>query len=218
MSCNCQSTSRIESWIDLDSRAPQSPLELIEYAEIRTVPGIYLNSQNFLIPGAVTAPPVSPPLGPPPPAPPIPWIASPFSYNGLPLCVANESDNQQMVSDAKQWNFQHQTANSSSYMAIPMRKVIFLRAGTQWTNVVSLSLGPQSYANLQLTFRDNAGTRGDYAGAYPVIDFSNVGTPFTGNVDLSVILKSIGKVSMVLRGIDIAGPNWSMFEMEWVIV
>ncbi len=217
MSCGCKSSNSIVSWIDFDRMTPQNPLDLIEYAEIRTVPGIYLNSNNLLIPGGSTAPPVSPPLGPPPAPPLTPWIASPFLYNGTPICQANESDNYQMVSDAKQWNFLHQTANTSAYLAIPMRKVIFLRGGTQWTNVISLNLGAQSYPNLQLTFRDNAATRGDYAGSYPVIDFSNSGTPFTGNVDLSLILKSMGHVSMVLRGIDVAGPNWSMFEMEWII-
>jgi hypothetical protein len=219
MNCGCQSPSQINSWIDFQSMTPNNPLDLIDYAELRTVPGLFLNSNNFLIPGGATTPPVSPPLGPPPPAPPTPWVASPFAYNGLPVCNANGTDNIQMVSDATQWNFQHQTADTSAYAAIPIRKVIFLRGGTQWAMDIPLALGGANYANLQLGFRDNAATRGDFSGTYPVIDFSNVGVPFTGNVTLRVILKTMGHVSMVLRAIDNAGPaNWSMFEMEWVIV
>ena len=178
MTRGCQSPSQVNSWIDFQHITPHDPLGLIEYAEIRLMPGLFLNSSTFLIPGGASAPPVSPPLGPPPPPPGTPWIASPFAYNGLPFCVANETDNQQMVSDAKQWNFLHQTADTSAYLALPLRKIIFLRGGSQWTNVIGLSLGGASYANLQLSFRDNATTRGDYAGTYPVIDFSNVGTYF----------------------------------------
>lgn len=219
MSCNCQNPASINSWIDFQKMTPQNPLDLIEYAEIRTVPGLYLNSNTFLIPGGSSAPPVSPPFGPPPPPPITAWTVSPFTYNGLPTCFANETDNQQMVSDALQWNFKHQTADTSAYSALPVRKIIFLRGGNQWAMDIPLSLGASSYPNLQLTFRDNATTRGDYAGAYPVIDFSNSATPFTGNVNLRVILKTTGHVSMVLRAIDNGAPAvWSMFEMEWVIV
>lgn len=219
MACGCQSSNSIMSWNDLQHMTPHNPLDLIAYAELRTIPGLFLNSSSFLLPGGSSVPPVSPPFGPPPPPPPTPWAASPFSLNGLPVCTANETDNLQMVSDATQWNFQNLTADTSAYLALPMRKVIFLRGGTQWTMEIPLALGASSYPNIQLSFRDNASTRGDYAGTIPVIDFSNQAAPFTGNVSLKLILKNVGRVSMVLRAIDNgAPPVWSMFEMEWVIV
>ncbi|MBL7997534.1 MAG: hypothetical protein JNL32_02735 [Candidatus Kapabacteria bacterium] len=219
MSCGCQSAGSINSWIDLNKITPQNPMDLISYAELRTVAGFYVNSQNFLLPGGLTAPPVSPPFGPPPPPPPTPWAASPFNYNGQVICQANESDNQQMVSNARDWNMQHQTVDTSAFAALPIRKIIFLRGGTQWTNVIPLALGAANYSNLQLSYRDNAATRGDYAGTIPVIEFANVGSPFTGNVNLNVVLNMTGRVSMVIRAIDNSVPGvWSMFEMEWMIV
>ena len=81
MSCNCQNPASINSWIDFQKMTPQNPLDIIEYAELRTVSGLYLNSNTFMIPGGATAPPVSPPFGPPPPPPLTAWSASPFAYN-----------------------------------------------------------------------------------------------------------------------------------------
>lgn len=219
MSCGCQNSASINSWVDLSKMTPQNPMDLIAYAEMRLIPGFYVNSSTFLIPGGQSAPPVSPPFGPPPPLPPTAWAPSPFAVNGQITCQANESDNMQMVSDARDWNMQHQTVDTSAFAALPIRKILFLRGGTQWMNSIPLSLGPGNYSNLQLSFRDNAATRGDYAGTYPVIEFANVGTPFTGNVNLNVVLNMMGRVSMVIRAIDNSVPGvWSMFEMEWMIV
>jgi hypothetical protein len=66
-----------------------------------------------------------------------------------------------------------------------------------------------------LSFRDNAATRGDFAGTIPVISFT--GMNYTGNTSLEVTLKQLGTVIMGLRAINAAG-DYSMFEMEWHIV
>ena len=88
-------------------------------------------------------------------------------------------------------------------------------------NITGLAIGMAvcllilQYVNFELSYRDNAGTRGDAQGTVPVISFS--GTSFTDPLVLYVTLKQVGHVSMGLRAIDNAG-NWSMYESEWIIV
>lgn len=69
-------------------------------------------------------------------------------------------------------------------------------------------------SNIQLSFRDNAGTRGDQSGTIPVISFTG---SFTGSKNLVLTLKQLGHVVMGLRAIDSLGA-WSMYESEWIIV
>lgn len=119
-----------------------------------------------------------------------------------------------MVADANQWNFRHQTVNLASDLAPPLQKVIYLRGGRQWQMDIFLDLGTTA-TDLQLSFLDNAGTRGDYAGTIPVINFAG---PIASPAKLSITLKDFGKVSMGLRMIDSVSGDWSMYEMDWVIV
>lgn len=141
-------------------------------------------------------------------------VASPFVYTGTPTCSALGTDSLQRVTDADQWNFSHMTRNSSAMLAPPLAKVIFLRGGVAWEMSIPINFGGATYNDLQLSFRDNAGTRGDYAGTVPVIAFQGL---FTGAQTLALTLKRPGRISMGLRAIDLSG-NWSMFEMEWIIV
>jgi hypothetical protein len=126
------------------------------------------------------------------------------------------TDNLQTVADADQWNFQHLTAKiGDGTIAPPLLKVIFLRTGTQWKNTIQLSLGGVTYNDLQLSFRDNAATRGDCRSTIPVISFT--GGALTGTINLDVVLKTTGHFMIGLRAID-GSANKSMFEMEWKIV
>jgi len=72
-----------------------------------------------------------------------------------------------------------------------------------------------TYDNVQLSFKDNAGTLGYFTGTVPVIDFS--GAAFTGQQTLYVTLHQVGRVVMGLRVMDSSG-NWNMYESEWIIV
>ena len=198
MSCNCNSSEIITSWIDWADTMPKSPLDLIANARLGSAQGVFAYSTTFSSPSGSTLP-----------------SASPIALSSDPICFALGTDNLQNVADAAQWNFAHQTRNSSTKLAPPLSKVIFLRAGTQWEMKIPLSLGPGTYVNFELSYRDNAGTRGDAQGTVPVISFS--GTSFTDPLVLYVTLKQVGHVSMGLRAIDNAG-NWSMYESEWIIV
>ncbi len=193
--CGCNSGA-ITNWYDLQNTAPQNPFELIADAYLNGSQGVFAYSETF----------IDPPGGS--------WIASPIIYSAEAVCIALESDNQQMNADANQWNFKHQTVNTAAALAPPMHKVIYLRGGRKWQMDVFLDLGT-STSDLQLSFRDNAGTRGDYAGTIPVITFPGA---HSGVVKLSLTLNHFGHIPMGLRMIDSGTSDWSMFEMEWVIV
>ncbi len=195
MGCNCSGSENITNWIDWQNQQPQNPLDLIARVKIGGAVGSYINSTTFSTSTGTI-------------------ITNPFVYNGTPTCSALGTDNLQRVADADQWNFSHLTRNSSATLAPPLTKVIFLRGGTNWEMSIPINFGGATYNDLQLSFRDNAGTRGDFAGTVPAITFQGL---FTGSQTLAVTLKSFGRVSMGLRAIDLSA-NWSMFEMEWIIV
>ena len=195
MSCTCNAPSIVNSWINWLDQPPQNPLDLVANAKFGGAIGAYANSATYI-------------------NPPGSQVASPFAYNGTPTCAALGADNQQNVADANQWNFSHQTRNASATLALPLQRVIFLRGGTQWEMSIPINFGGATYSDLQLSFRDNAGTRGDMSGTVPVIAFSGL---FTGSQTLTVTLKQLGRVNMGLRVID-GSAQWSMFEMEWIIV
>lgn len=195
MGCNCNGSENITSWIDWQNQQPQNPLDLIARVKIGGTVGSYVNSTTFSTSTGTI-------------------ITSPFTYNGTPTCSALGTDSLQRVADADQWNFSHLTRNSSATLAPPLTKVIFLRGGTDWEMSIPINFGGATYNDLQLSFRDNAGTRGDFAGTVPAIMFQGL---FTGSQTLVVTLKSFGHVSIGLRAID-GSANWNMFEMEWIIV
>ena len=189
------SGAKPRSWFDLQAMVPCCPLELIAWASVSGSTTAFSRSSTFLQST---------------------WIASPFSIGPtLPACVALGTDQLQNVADGQQWNFQHLTGKIDSTVAPCMTKVIFLRGGTEWKNQIGISLGGATYNDLQLTYRDNAGTRGDAQGTVPVIAFT--GGNLTGNIVLEVVLKRFGHFKMGLKGKD-GSNNHSIFEMEWVVV
>lgn len=195
MSCEC-GTTVINNWYDLQNTMPRNVFDLIAEARLNGAPGVFTYSDTYRNPGGT-------------------WVATPVTLASAPVCSALGSDNQQKVADAAQWDVQHLTANLNTDLAPPLRKMLYLRGGTQWRMTFQLNF-PVQMDDVQLSFRDNAGTRGDYAGAVPVIDFSAAG-PFSGTVALDVVLKQFGHACMGLRTISNAG-DYSMYESEWIIV
>ncbi len=185
------------SWNDLESGAPRDPMELIAWANIPGSAAAFTRSAAFF---SET------------------WIDSPFAIDSmLPACQALGADSQQNIADAVQWNFGHATARIDSSTPPCLRKLLFLRAGVRWLNVIpiDLGIGGEVYNDMQLSFLENAATRGDCQGAVPVISFS--GGDLSGRIMLEVVLKQPGRCVMGLRAVD-SGNNVSMFEMEWVVV
>ncbi|PLX31048.1 MAG: hypothetical protein C0600_06700 [Ignavibacteria bacterium] len=142
------SPAQIRSWIDLKNACPQDPRELIAYAEIGAVAGDFYLSSTY---ASQT------------------WGTTPLSINAEPKVTALETDNKQKVADANQWNFSHLTWNDSSSLAVPLRKIVFLRAGTEWENAISFDFGGTAIEEVQISFLNNAATLGDKQGSIPVI-------------------------------------------------
>ena len=105
--------------------------------------------------------------------------------------------------------------NGESATNPALLNTVFLRGGTRWQMTLPLNLGTLSYPTLQLSFRNNAGTRGDCSRTYPVISFSQ--RNYTGGVSLLLTLKQFGSYMMGLRAIDARG-NYFMYETTWEIV
>lgn len=185
--------SRINSWTDLQQTCPKDPRDLIAYAMIESQVGSFELSSNYIAPGT--------------------WVTSPLEVSDDPTVSALGTDDLQKVADANQWNFQHQTWNSSSALAIPLRKLVFLRAGTMWLNRLPLDLGETPIQEIQISFLSNAGTRGDAQGKVPVIRWS--GVSLANQVFLEVTLKVAGQVQIGIWTYN--GTNYQMYEMIWAV-
>lgn len=188
--------SSVQSWYDLPVQTPADPRILIANASLGTLQGTFVRATNFT---AST------------------WVASPFALNGTVTCASLHSDDALTVADAAQWNFAHQGANVAATNALPLRKVIFLRGGTEWEMSVGIDLGGLNYTDLMLSFRDNAATPGDFTGGgqgtIPAIRFVGI---LTGVQTLKVSLKMLGTFTMAIKALETT--NNSLFEMEWVVV
>lgn len=200
MDCNCSGyQGNPQSWLDIYNCAPRNPLDLIARATLvggfGNDAGVFTNSTTFA-------------------TPPVSWVdLGPLPLTAAPTIAALGTDSQQNVADAQQYGFSHLSWNSSTLLAVPMRKVMFLKGGTQWAMSIPFSLGAVTASDIQLSFRDNAGTRGDFAGTIPVISWGT--NLYTGSVQLVVTLKQTGDFMMMLRIINAVTSDWTAFEMEW---
>ncbi len=193
MGCNCNDP--VNSWYGWAHQMPANILDLVAMAQLGGVPGIFLNSTSFN-------------------TPPVAWTASGIAYSGEPVVAALATDSGLAINNANRYNFSHEQRNQSALLAPPLQKVIFARAGTEWENLITLAFGGVTYNDLQLSFRDNAGTRGDAQGTIPVISWTG---SFTGNQQLGLVFQEPGHVSLMLRAITAAG-DWSAFEIELFVV
>jgi hypothetical protein len=140
--CSClqnqprQISSGIQSWNDILVLKPKDPTDLIACANISGATTALMISSTFLQSSRV---------------------ASPFAIGvNLPKCTASGMDRLQKVADAEQWMFEHLTAKiGDGTMALPLLKVTFFRADTQWKNTIQLCLGGATYNDQQLSYRDN---------------------------------------------------------------
>ena len=195
--CGCNS-GPVLSWYDLINAAPKNPFNVIAYADMDGTPGTFEYSDIFLNIGGG-------------------WVDTPIGVGADGVCKAWETDNIQKVGDALMWSQQHQVTNNASDLAPPLQKMMFLRGGTAWKMEIPLSFGVD-IGILELSFLDNAGTRGDSQGTIPVLHFEAPGGTWTsGNHLLTVTLKRFGAFSMGLKSEAISGDH-AMMEMDWVVV
>ena len=146
------------------------------------------------------------------------WGTSPLAFTGNNTALAsNDGTDASTIVDAQQWTFNHQMVNVGANIPPSMSKVIYLRAGKIWFNNFEINFGASSYNNVQLTFRDNLATSGQFlnaaTGSVPTVNFGN---GITGNHTLSVAITQPGVYNMVL--VMVTGGVWSAFEMEWIVI
>ena len=125
------------------------------------------------------------------------------------------------VEAANIWNGLHLMTAQNNQLPIIAQKIMFLKAGSAFVNNIFLdwSAGVTS-TDVQLSFRDNSTTSGDFqnsgTGTVPVFAWSG---PTFGSTarNLEVTLLRPGRFQMALRIIDNSG-NYSMYEMDWIVL
>lgn len=185
----------INSWYGLRQLCPKCPLDLVVNAKFGGIQGVLLNSNNFAYPGVA-------------------WteVGNNIVIASKPVCVALGTDSQQKVEDAAQWNFSHLTWNDDSELAPPLRRTIFLRAGDEWINRIPFTISGMTPTNMQLSFLDNAATRGDTQGTWPVIDFT--GSFVGGTLDVTLLRASVYRMGLLFTN----GSTFEMLDMDWLVV
>jgi hypothetical protein len=189
----------VNSWYDLPIVEPIDPRTVVANSILGVSQGVFKRSNTFLQ-GS--------------------WAANTWALTGTATCQSLHGDDFLELNDAVQWNFSHQIVNASSSLAIPLRKVMFMRGGMQWQMNISIDFGGDTYTDLELTLRDNAATSGDFLnsalGTIPVISFPG---NFTSVQNFQVTITQFGRISMVLFAKDsTSGATYSMFEMEWIVI
>lgn len=187
-------TNQVQSWYDIPLQQPHDPRILIANTYLDSTIGTFARSSSFL---AST------------------WGASPLALSGTVVCTSLHTDNLLSVAEAAQWTFAHQGLNTSASNPPALQKVVFLRGGSSYEMSFSIDFGASNHNGVQLSFRDNAATPGDFTGTgtIPVITFPAV---YTGVKTFKVTLKMLGTFVMALRTTS-GGTNY-LFEMEWNVV
>jgi hypothetical protein len=185
------------SWQDLQVAAPIDPKSVLQYATLGVTLGSFTRSTTVLQAA---------------------WVASTIAPTGNNTKVMSlDTTDAATTADANQWTFTHQMTNAAAAIPSAMNKVMFLRAGKIWDNQIELAFGGSTYDSVQLTFRDNLGTTGQFlnsaTGAVPVINFGN---GHTGNKVMHLSIITPGTYSVVL--VMVTGGNWSAYEMEWIVL
>ncbi len=126
------------------------------------------------------------------------------------------------IEEANTWNGLHQMTVPTAQVPPAVQKIMFLKAGTAFINNVFLDFtGGATSTDIQLSIRDNAGTSGDFqnsgTGTIPVFSFPTTATYGTPGRNLQVTLLRTGRFNVGLRIID-NGGNYSLFEMEWIVL
>ncbi len=150
------------------------------------------------------------------------WINPPLivSQSGANVTCPNVQDFAS-VEEANVWNGLHLMTAQNNQLPLSVQKIMFLKSGTAFVNNIFLnwSAGVTS-TDVQLSFRDNAATSGDFqnAGSGTVPVFAWSGPTFGSTArNLQVTLLRTGRFQVALRIIDNSG-NYSMYEMDWIVL
>jgi hypothetical protein len=172
---------------------PHDPREIIAYIKIANTDGVYMDSNTYK-PAGVT------------------WTANTVVFGSTATVTANRTDDKQKEAEAAQWNQQNKMLPDDPDIPPALEKVVFMRSGNEWLNNIEIDFGGETYTDIEISFRNNAATRGDAQGTIQVFSFT--GESFTGTDTMYVTLKRTGQFMMGMRLKD-GGGNYYFFEMEW---
>ncbi|HET6400505.1 MAG TPA: hypothetical protein VFH95_03815 [Candidatus Kapabacteria bacterium] len=205
--------TRAQSWNDLVVMTPMDPRAIISSLAFEDQSGTLQNaafarSLNWLNAGTT-------------------WIAPPMktTAGGIPattshIVAANAYDYQAVV-DATNWNNLHAMTLPSLGLPLSVQNIMFLRGDPRFINYLYLDFNAGvTSADILFSMRDNSTTSGQFQGnangTVPVFQFPN-STYGGGGRNLQVSLNTTGRFQVALRIVDNSG-NWSMFEMEWIVI
>jgi hypothetical protein len=188
-----------QSWNDLSISQPGDIRDCIADAALNLTQGTFKRSTTFLQSA---------------------WVPFTFGISGEATCIALDGSNGAKVAEASQWNYANQTVNTSSSLAPPIRKIIFLRGGSdQWQMKIPIDFGGITVTDVQISYRDNGASGGTFiggsTGSIPVVHFSGT---FTGTADLFLTLKQFGRFPMLIVLKNNATSDYSAVELEFIIV
>lgn len=155
------------------------------------------------------------------------WINPPM-VTSLPgasttsnVVAANPYDFEAVV-QATNWNTVHAMTMPTAGLPIDVQKVMFLLSKPNFINNIYVDwTGAATATDIQFSMRDNSMTNGMFENSgtatVPVFTFPNTATyGGTGRL-IAVSLTTPGRYSVALRIVD-NGANWSMFEMDWIVL
>lgn len=200
--------ANVFGWYALQQSAPTNPLQIINYARIvngvNSEVGHYSDTTDYGTPTGGT------------------WVTTPISIGSEPLVSAIKSDLDYGMM-ASRANLVLLSANTSATLAPPLTNLLFFvgnQSGkTEWQMVIPINFGAGNYDQLQLSLLENAGTRGDNSGSYPVVLFDgNSGAfTYTGSASMTLVLSGTGEFRFGLRAESTLNQS-SMFEMHCVVI
>jgi hypothetical protein len=204
-------TTSAQSWFDFPVMQPMDIRSLVQTASLQDNGGTlraatFSRSSTWLVPGPWVSPVVGINVGGT-----VPNISVPNTYDYQSIEAANE------------WNTLHQMAAPNAVI-IPaaVSKIMFLKAGTAFVNNLYLDWTPGKTSQLvQLSFRDNSVTSGDFqnagTGTIPALLFPTTATYGGINKNFQVTLLQKGRFQVGMLVLDNAG-NMSMYEMDWIVL
>ncbi len=201
-----------QSWYDFAVMPPMDPRSIVQTISLQDQggtmrPASFARSVSWLHAAPTWA---NPPL-----------IVTPFSTAVPNVTVPNTNDFGS-VEAAAAWNSLHAMTSTSIFVPIAVEKIMFLKAGTAFVNNIFLDfIGGVTSQDILFSFRDNSVTSGDFtgggAGTIPVFAFPTAPTYGGTSRNLQVTLLRPGRYSVALRIFDSA-PNWSIYEMDWIVL
>lgn len=137
------------------------------------------------------------------------------------IVAANPYDFDAVVQSTN-WNTVHAMTVPSAGLPIDVQKIMFLKADPRFVNNLYFDFtGGATSTDIQFSMRDNSATSGMFenaaAATIPVFTFPSTSTYGGLGRNVQVSLSMPGRFHVAFRIVDNSG-NWSMFEMEWVVL